>query len=92
MMNDDRHVDRYVRITNRERFLIVRGLSLLANACDDLGVAYDGDEFTERMKELIALSRVFCEENWKKEYPIYLSKIVSIQTMEQKGEKDGVDR
>lgn len=26
-MNDDKHVDRYVRITNRERFLIVRAQS-----------------------------------------------------------------
>lgn len=83
-MNDDKHVDRYVRITNRERFLIVRALSLLANACDDLGIAYDENgRMMPRMKELIALCQVFCEEHWKKEYPIYLSKIVSVQTMEQ---------
>ena len=33
-MNDDKHADRYVRIRNRSRFLIVRALSLLENACD----------------------------------------------------------
>lgn len=52
-MTDESHVDRYVRITNRERFLIVRALSLLANACDDLGIAYDEyGRMTPCMKEL----------------------------------------
>lgn len=70
-MTDDKHVDRYVRITNRERFLIERALYLLENACDALGVAYDEyGRRTQRSKELIALGQVFCEENWTKEYPI----------------------
>ena len=79
-MTDDRHVDRYVRITNRERFLIVRALSLLANACDDLGIAYDEDgHMTPCMKELIALAQSFSEEHWKKEYPLYISKVRAVE-------------
>lgn len=89
MMNDDRHVDRYVRITNRERFLIVRALSLLMDACDTLGVAYEHGRTTPRMRELIGLAQVFCEENWRVEYPIYISKVLSVQTMEG---RDGADR
>lgn len=79
-MNDDRHVDRYVRITNRERFLIVRALSLLESACDTLGIAYDEyGRTTERRKEVVTLACVFCEENWKKEYPIrHADKVVSV--------------
>lgn len=79
-MTDDRHVDRYVRLTNRERFLIVQGLSFLADACDTLGVAYEHGRTTPRMKELIALGQVFCEENWKKEYPIrYANKVKAVE-------------
>lgn len=71
MTDNDKYVDRYVRITNRERFLIVRALSLLENACDTLGVAYDEyGRTTERRKELITLGCVFCEENWMRDYPI----------------------
>ena len=82
-MTDNRHVDRYVRITNRERFLIVRGLSFLADACDTLGVAYEHGRTTLRMKELIALGQVFCEENWKKEYPIrYANKVKAVEEQE----------
>lgn len=69
-MTDDKHVDRYVRITDRERFLIARGLSLLADTCDILGVAYEHGRTTPRMKELIGLAQVFCEENWRVGYPI----------------------
>lgn len=76
--NDDKHVARYVCITNRERFLIARGLALLADACDTLGVAYEHDRATPCMKELIGLGRVFCEENWRLDYPIrYHNKVVS---------------
>ena len=83
-MTDDKHVDRYVRITNRERFLIVRGLSFLADACDTLGVAYEYGRTTPRMKELIALGLVFCEENWKKEYPIrYANKVKAVEEQER---------
>ena len=79
-MTDDKHVDRYVRITNRERFLIVRGLSLLADACDDLGIAYDEEgRMTPCMKELIALAQSFSEAHWKKEYPLYLSKVKAVE-------------
>ena len=94
-MNDDRHVDRYVRITNRERFLIVRALSLLEDACNTLGVAYDKyGRAMPHTKEVIALGFVFCEENWKKEYPIrHANKVVSVQTIEKReGQKDGADR
>lgn len=82
-MNDDRHVDRYVRLTNRERFLIVRALSLLKDACYTMGIAYDEHKCVmPHMKEVIALSRVFCEENWIKEYYIrHANKVVSVQTM-----------
>ncbi len=79
-MTDDRHVDRYVRITNRERFLIARALSFLADACDTLGVAYEYGRATPRMKELIALGQVFCEENWRVEYPIrYPNKVKAVE-------------
>lgn len=57
-MNDDKHVDRYVRITNRERFLIVRALSLLEHSCDTLGVAYDGLHITQELSELYRISEV----------------------------------
>lgn len=69
MTDNDKCVDRYVRITNRERFLIVRALSLLENACDTLGVAYDEyGRTTPCMKEVIALGQVFTRENWMKDY------------------------
>ena len=55
-MNGDRHVDRYVRITNRERFLIVRGLSLLADSCEALEFAYNGWNDTPELRELRWLS------------------------------------
>lgn len=87
-MTDDKHVARYVRITNRERFLIVRGLTLLADACDTLGVAYEYGRTTPRMKELIGLGQVFCEENWRKEYPIrYPNKVLSVETIETREER-----
>lgn len=82
-MNDDRHVDRYVRITNRERFLIVRALSLLGNACDTLGVAYDGLNTTPQKAELYWLSVVFSEENWFIGRDILTDKVLSVQAMEQ---------
>ena len=85
-MTDNKHVDRYVRLTNRERFLIVRALSLLEHSCDTLGVAYEHGRTTLRMKELIALGQVFCEENWKKEYPIrYANKV---RAVEEKDDED----
>lgn len=93
-MTDDKHVDCYVRITNRERFLIARALSFLADACDTLGVAYEYGRTTPRMKELIALGQVFCEENWRKEYPIrYANKVKRIPTQEehQEGGRNGTD-
>lgn len=86
-MNDDKHVDRYVRITNRERFLIVRALSLLGNACDTLGVAYDGLNTTPQKAELYWLSVVFSEENWLIGRDILTDKVLSVQAMEQ--ENDG---
>lgn len=81
MMTDDRHVDRYVRITNRERFLIVRALSLLENACETLGVAYDGyGRTTPCMKEVVALGCVFTRENWMEEYPIrHANKVKAVE-------------
>lgn len=82
-MNDDRHVDRYVRITNRERFLIVRALSLLENACDTLCVAYDGLNTTPQKAELYWLSVVFSEENWLIGRDILTDKVLSVQAMEQ---------
>lgn len=85
MMNDDKHVDRYVRITNRERFLIEYALSLL-EAYDKYGRSLP------HTKEVIALSCVFCEENWIKEYYIrHANKVVSVQTM-WKGDDDDVKR
>jgi hypothetical protein len=82
-MTDDKHVDRYVRITNRERFLIVRALSLLAKACDDLGIAYDGLNTAPQKAELYWLSVVFSEENWLIGRDILTDKVVSVETMEQ---------
>lgn len=84
-MTDNKHVDRYVRITNRERFLIKHALSLLENACHTLGVAYDKyGRALPHMKEVISLSCVFCEENWNDEYLIrYANKVVSVQKMEE---------
>lgn len=65
LMNDESHIDRYVRITNRERYLIVRALSVLKDAYYTMGIAYDEPEcLTPGIKDVIALSRVFCEENW----------------------------
>lgn len=83
-MTDDIHVDRYVRLTNRERFLIVRALSLLKDACYTIGIAYDEHKCVmPHMKEVIALSRVFCEENWKKEYHIrYENKVRAVEEQE----------
>lgn len=82
-MNDDKHVDRYVRITNRERFLIARGLSFLADAC------YIGDGCVlPQLKELIALGQVFREENWKKEYPIrYANKVKAVEEKDDEREE-----
>lgn len=82
-MNDNKHVDRYVRITNRERFLIVRALSFLSNACDTLGVAYDGLNTTPQKAELYWLSVAFSEENWLIGRDILTNKVVSVETMEQ---------
>jgi hypothetical protein len=83
-MNNEAHIDRYVRLTNRERFLIVRALSLLKDACYTIGIAYDEHKCVmPHMKEVIALSRVFCEENWKKEYPIrYANKVRAVEEQE----------
>lgn len=80
-MTDDKHVDRYVRITNRERFLIARALSLLADACDALGVAYDGLNTTPQKAELYWLSVVFSEENWFIGRDILTDKVVSVETI-----------
>lgn len=92
-LNNDRHVDRYVRITNRERFLIVRALSFLEDACDTLGVADEHGRTTPRMKELIALSRIFCEENWLIGRNINTDKVKRIPTPEdyQEGGRNGTD-
>lgn len=89
MMNDDKHVDRYVRITNRERFLIEHALSLLENACHTLGVAYDKyGRALPHTKEVIALGCVFCEKNWEKEhYILHSNKVVSVQTIGQDDEE-----
>lgn len=78
-MNDDKHVDRYVRITNRERFLIVRGLSFMADACDTLGVAYDGLNTTPQKAELYWLSVVFSEENWLIGRDILTDKVKAVE-------------
>lgn len=82
-MNDDKHVDRYVRITNRERFLIVRALSLLKHYCEALEFAYDGLNTTPELMELYRISDVFCEENWIIGHNINTDKVVSVETMEQ---------
>lgn len=89
-MTDDKHVDRYVRLTNRERFLIVRALSFLADACDTLGVAYEYGRTTPRMKELIALGQVFCEENWLTGHNILTDKVLSARAIRSLvGSNDG---
>ena len=80
-MNNDKHVDRYVRITNRERFLIVRALSLLEHSCDTLGVAYDGLRITRELSELYKLSEIFCEENWLIGRDILTDKVLSVQAI-----------
>lgn len=92
-MTDDKYVDRYVRITNRERFLIVRALSLLAKACDDLGVAYDGLNTTPELMELYRISDVFCEENWIIGHNINNDKVKRIETPEEykEGGRNGTD-
>lgn len=77
-MTDDRHVDRYVRITNRERFLIVRGLTLLKEAC----YIEDGCVLPQ-MKELIALCQVFCEENWLIGRNINTDKVKAVEEQER---------
>jgi hypothetical protein len=87
-MTDDKHVDRYVRITNRERFLIVRALSLLEHACDTLGVAYDGLNTTPQKAELYWLSVVFSEENWLIGRDILTDKVLSVQAMEQENDEE----
>lgn len=56
-MIDYEHCDRFVHITNEERFVIVRALGLLQLACD---MTKDHD-FVRRVSDL---SNVFCEENW----------------------------
>jgi hypothetical protein len=88
LMNDESHIDRYVRITNRERYLIVRALSVLKDAYYTMGIAYDEPEcLTPGIKDVITLSRVFCEENWMKECTIrHANKVVSVETMEQDDE------
>lgn len=94
-MTDDKHVDRYVRITNRERFLIVRALSLLEHSCEILGFAYDGLHITQELSELYRISEVFCEENWLVGHGILTDKVLSAQairflvgrTMEQDNEE-----
>lgn len=77
-MTDDKHVDRYVRLTNRERFLIVRGLSLLKEAC----YIEDGCVLPH-MKELIALGQVFCEENWLIGRDILTDKVKAVEEQER---------
>ena len=51
-----------------------------------VGFVYDEyGRTTPRMKEVLVLGCVFCEENWKKEYPIrHANKVLSVQKMEQK--------
>lgn len=89
-MNDDKHVDRYVRITNRERFLIVRALSLLEHSCDTLGVAYDGLHITQELSELYRISEVFCEENWLTGHNILTDKVLSARAIRSLvGSNDG---
>ena len=83
-MTDDKHVDRYVRLTNRERFLIVRALSLLENACDTLGVAYDGLNTTPQKAELYWLSVVFSEENWLIGRDILTDKVKAVEEQERR--------
>lgn len=85
-MTDDKHVDRYVRLTNRERFLIVRGLSLLKDAC----YIEDGCVMPH-MKELIALCNVFCEENWLIGRNINTNKVKRIETPEAYREDQDAD-
>lgn len=85
-MTDDIHVDRYVRLTNRERFLIARALSLLADACDALGVAYDGLNTTPQKAELYWLSVVFSEENWFIGRDILTDKVKAIK--EERNDKE----
>lgn len=63
-MNDDKHADRYVRITNHERFLIVRALSILENAWESVAFAYDGWNTIQSARDLFELRNTFCEENW----------------------------
>lgn len=70
-MTDDKHVDRYVRITNRERFLIARALATMELACETMG---------RETSELRQMQYVFCEENWMPEYPIHhRGKVVEIR-------------
>lgn len=93
-MTDDKHVDRYVRITNRERYLIVRALSVLKDAYYTMGIAYDEPEcLTPGIKDVIALSRVFCEENWIIGHNINTGKVKRIETPEeyQEGGRNGTD-
>ena len=83
-MTDDKHVDRYVRITNRERFLIVRALSLLEHSCDTLGVAYDGLHITQELSELYRISVVFSEENWLIGRDILTDKVKAVEEQERR--------
>ena len=82
-MTDDKHVDRYVRLTNRERFLIIMALSILEHSCESLGFAYNGLHIRPELQELYRLSDVFCEENWLVGRDILTDKVVSVETMEQ---------
>jgi hypothetical protein len=92
-MNNESHIDRYVRITNRERFLIVRALSLLEHSCETLGFAYDGLNTTPELMELYRISDVFCEENWLIGHNINNDKVKRIPTPEdyQEGGRNGTD-
>ncbi len=80
-MNDDKHADRYVRITNRERFLIVRALSLLEHSCEMLGFEYDGLHITQELSELYRISEVFRDENWLVGRNILTDKVLSVRAI-----------
>lgn len=70
-MTDDKHVDRYVRITNRERFLIVRALVTMEVACETMG---------HETSELRQMQYMFCEENWIRDRPIrHANKVKAIE-------------
>ena len=69
---DDPHDEiRLVELNYDERFMIVRALRLLRDACETIGDSH-------RLSDVADVMGVFCEENWLPDRLPYTSKVRKI--------------